>query len=189
VNNIIHWLNSNQGFVMSLLTFVYVIATITIVAYNRVTIREVQKTREEESRPYIFAYLNKDPRDSYFHFRIKNYGKRGGEISDLNINPPLEFIGKRDVKEFLNNVILAPGQALNFILLEKDEVTSQRKYDVSIKYASSYNPKKIYNEVYTLLTHYSEQMGYVDTKKSSFSDEANELRNIASYLDSIRNKL
>lgn len=68
---IVNWLNSNQGFAMSILTLVYVVATIVIVIYNRKSIKELQKTREEESRPYIFAYLHRDPRDFHFSFRVK----------------------------------------------------------------------------------------------------------------------
>lgn len=51
----VNWLNSNQGFFMSILTLVYVMATIIIVIYNRKSIQELQKTREEESRPYIYT--------------------------------------------------------------------------------------------------------------------------------------
>jgi hypothetical protein len=83
----INWLNNNQGFTMSVLTLVYVLATIVIVIYNRKSIRELQKTREEESRPYIFACLHRDPRDVYFYFRIKNYGKTGGEIESIIVSP------------------------------------------------------------------------------------------------------
>ena len=59
----IDWLNANQGFAMSVLTLVYVAATIIIVIYNRKTIKEMKDAREEESRPYVFVYLDKDPRD------------------------------------------------------------------------------------------------------------------------------
>lgn len=59
----IHWLNNNQWFVMCLLTFVYVVATIVIVYYNKKSIKEMIKIREEDNRPYVFANLEKDPRD------------------------------------------------------------------------------------------------------------------------------
>ena len=39
----IHWLNNNQGFVMCLLTFVYVVTTIVIVYYNKKSIKEMIK--------------------------------------------------------------------------------------------------------------------------------------------------
>lgn len=83
----IGWLNSNQGFVMSILTAVYVIATIVIVIYNRKSIKEMQRTREEESRPYVFAYLHKDPRDMCFYLRVKNFGKTGARINSFDISP------------------------------------------------------------------------------------------------------
>ena len=35
----VDWLNDNQGFVRSVLTLVYVVATIVIVIYNRKSIR------------------------------------------------------------------------------------------------------------------------------------------------------
>ena len=56
---IINWLNENQGFAMSLLTLIYAIATVVIVSYNRKTIKEMRESRESETRPYIFVYLQK----------------------------------------------------------------------------------------------------------------------------------
>jgi hypothetical protein len=131
---IVNWLNINQGFTMTILTLVYVIATIVIVIYNRKSIKELQNTREEESRPYIFSYLHKDPRDNWFYFRVRNYGKTGARIEKLQILPQLIFAGKKNSVEFLSNVILAPNQMLQFILNEWKEETAQKKYDVTIKY-------------------------------------------------------
>ena len=185
----VNWLNSNQGFVMSVLTFVYVLATIVIVIYNRKSIKEFQKTREEESRPYIFAHLHKDPRDICFYFRIKNYGKTGGKIESIEISPKLKFVGDKDIGEFLNNVILAPNQILQFILPERNEETAKKTYDVNIKYHQINDSKKSYEEKYSLLTQYSSQMGYTDSNSSNLSSDENSLKNIANYLDCIRNKM
>jgi len=189
MGEIIKWLNVNQGFVMSILTCVYVLATIVIVIYNRKSIKEMQKGREEESRPYIFANLQKDPRDLCFYLRIKNYGKTGGKINDINISPSLKFADDDKIDVFLKNTILAPGQSIQFIILEQSEETSKNHYDVTIKYSSTYNSKKSYFEEYKLIIQYAHQMGYSDNKKSNISDEANAMYNIANYLDAIRNKL
>lgn len=53
----IDWLNSNQGFVMCLLTLIYVLATVVIVIMNKLSINEMQKNRLEDSRPYIMINL------------------------------------------------------------------------------------------------------------------------------------
>lgn len=186
---IITWLNDNQGFVMSILTCVYVFATIIIVFYNRKSIKEMEKSREEESRPYIFGNLHKDPRDVCFYFRIKNYGKTGGKILSINISPNLKFVDDNKIEEFLKDTILAPEQVLQFIILERNEETSKNDYLVSIKYSSTNNNKKIYREEYKLITQYASQMGYTDNKTSNLSDEGNAIKNIANYIDAIRNKL
>ena len=73
----ITWMNQNQGFIMCVLTFVYVVATVIIVIMNRKSINEMKTARLEESRPYIIANLVKDPRDRCFYLKIKNYGKTG----------------------------------------------------------------------------------------------------------------
>jgi hypothetical protein len=39
----VEWVNSNQGFVMTILTFVSVTATVIIVILNGATIREMKK--------------------------------------------------------------------------------------------------------------------------------------------------
>lgn len=185
----VNWLNSNQGFVMSILTLVYVMATIIIVVYNRKSIQELQKTREEESRPYIFSYLHKDPRDMCFYFRIKNYGRTGGKIENIEVSPQLQFVDKKQVGEFLNNVILAPNQMLQFIVLERYGETSQKSYNVKIKYHSTSNLKKLHEEIYSLITQYSSQMGFTDNKASGLTEEENAMKNIANHLDSIRCKI
>ena len=189
LSDLITWLNNNQGFTMTLLTLVYVVATIVIVIYNRKSIREIEKTREEESRPYIFAYLHKDPRDLCFYLRVKNYGKTGGKIESINISPLLKLVDSKNVGDFLNNVILAPNQMLQFIVLERNEETSKEIYDVNLRYHQTNNTEKVYEEKYSLLTQYSTLMGYTDSNKSNLSETDNALRNIANYLDSIRNKM
>jgi hypothetical protein len=185
----IEWLNQNQGFVMSLLTAVYVIATVVIVIYNRKSIKEMQRSREEESRPYVFAHLNKDSRDLDFYLRIKNYGKTGAIIEQIKINPSLKFIHNTEIETFLKNVVLAPNQTLQFIVLDQEEETMKDDYHVILRYISTGSKKIQYDESYTLVIPYAHQMGYTDSKTSNLSPEENALKNIAEHLDSIRMKL
>ena len=174
---------------MSLLTLVYVGATIVIVYYNRKSIREIEKTREEESRPYIFMHLHRDPRDLCFYLRVKNYGKTGGIIKGIEIAPDLKLVDGEKIEVLLNNVILAPNQMLQFIVLERSEETAKENYNVKLRYQSTSNIEKMYEEDYSLLTQYSTLMGYTDNKNSALSETENALRNIANYLDSIRMKM
>lgn len=185
----INWLNTNQGFVMSLLTLIYVIATLIIVHYNRKTIREMKNSREAESRPYVFIYLDKDPRDMCFFVRIRNYGKSGAKINHVSITPNLKLYDNGLPENFLENVILAPSQTLEFIVLEEKEETMENDYSVSIQYSSIAESKRQYSEEYMLTIQYAHQMGYTDNSHSNLSDEANALRNISNQLDSMRRKL
>jgi hypothetical protein len=187
--NVIKWLNENQGFVMSLLTAVYVIATIVIVYYNRKSIKEMKESREAESRPYVFANLQKDPRDTCFYFRIKNYGKSVAKIDSIVITPKLKLVENDEHIEFLKNVVLAPNQIMQFIVLEEWDITSKNNYAVDIKYISISEKKCLFQENYVLSVQYAHQMGYTDHKKNGLKDGENALNNIANHLDSIRNKL
>jgi len=186
---VVNWLNSNQGFVMTILTAVYAIATIIIVFYNHKSIKEMENAREANLRPYVFAYLHKDPRDLCFYFRIKNYGKTGARVDSIQISPSLKFIYNSDVKDFLNRVILPPQQMLQFIVVEEKEETLQHEYKIQIRYSAVYKKSKKYREEYTLVVQYAHQMGYTNSKSSNLSDEANQLQNIANYLDCIRSKI
>jgi len=58
-----------------------------------------------------------------------------------------------------------------------------------LKYYPTNNYKKIYEEKYTLITQYSAHMGYTENSSSNLTEGENALRNIASHLDSIRNKI
>lgn len=182
------WLNQNQGFVMSLLTAVYVIATIVIVFYNHKSIKEMRESREAENRPYIFAYLHKDPRDTWLSFRIKNSGKTGAQIKEVIIEPSLKFYGISDSKSILKNVVMAPEQSLQFLLSDKAEEIIKTNYSFSITYSPIGVESKVYKGKYNAIIQYANLMGYSDHHTSGLSDEANALNNIAGYLDSIRNK-
>lgn len=185
----VNWLNANQGFVMCLLTLVYVIATGIIVLYNRRTIEEMRVSREAESRPYVFVYLDKDPRELCFYLRVRNYGKSGAKIQSVSITPNLNLPGGALPENFLKNVVLAPSQNLEFIVVGKKDETLKNDYDIRVRYTSIGDVRKQYSDQYTLTVRYVRQMGYTDIKRNNLSDEANALRNIASHLDSIRRKL
>lgn len=183
----INWLNLNQGFVMSVLTLVYVVATIIIVYYNRIVIREMQQSREDESRPYVFANLHKDPRDTRFSLIIKNYGNSSAQIESIDIEPKLKFISQEMPDNFMKGVVLAPNQMVYFLIAEKTVETYKKKYIAQISYKSvALRNQKIYDEQYEILTDYASNMGYSNIVNSSSSKSESALVNIVSELESIR---
>lgn len=52
MNEMIAWMNSNNGFVMAVLTFVYVIATIFICVFNGKSASATRRQTEEAQRQF-----------------------------------------------------------------------------------------------------------------------------------------
>ncbi len=182
-------MNDNQGFIMCLLTFVYVVATVIIVIMNKKSINEMKLARLDESRPYIIANLVKDPRDKCFYLKVKNYGKTGAVINQLSISPSLKLVKDGDREISVNNCVMAPGQALQFIVLEEWEKTCEQNYNFLIDYSSIERKKRTFYEEYVLVTQYAHLMGYTESKTHNLSETENALVNISRELDSIRNKM
>lgn len=179
MNTIVSWLNTNQGFVMSILTFVYVVSTIIIVVYNRKSINEMKEARIEDSRPYIFAHMYRDARDNFFSLQIKNYGKTAGKINSLNILPKLNFVKWKNVEPSLKEIVLAPNQTIYISLGEiANETLNQTEYDVEINY-TWIGRDIVYKEEYKLFIDYTKHVGYADKSKSQFTNSENMLYNIA----------
>lgn len=185
----ITWMNQNQGFIMCVLTFVYVVATVIIVIMNRKSINEMETARLEESRPYIIANLVKDPRDRCFYLKIKNYGKTGAIINSFSVLPTLKLVRDSDKEIKLDGCMLAPNQSIQFIVLEEWEHTCKQNYEVIISYSSFEKEKRKFEEKYMLVTQYAHMMGYTDNKNSNLTESENALVNIVRQLDSIRNKM
>lgn len=185
----INWLNNNEGFVMCLLTLVYVLATIIIVVMNKISTSEMKKARKEDSRPYIMANLVKDPRDMCFYIRIKNYGKTGAIIDNLEISPDLKLIKESGENISLKGCMFPPQHVIQFIILEKWDETSKNDYCIKISYDSIEDKKRHFADEYKLVTQYAHMQGYTNKKKSGASDIDNALISISNSLDSIRNKL
>lgn len=87
----IQWLNVNSGFVMAVLTLVYVIATFYIVKANRSSVLEMRQTREEETRPYVVVYLQRNPNvNGAVHLIVRNIGTTAAYDIRIQATPPIE---------------------------------------------------------------------------------------------------
>lgn len=185
----IDWLNSNQGFVMCLLTLIYVLATIVIVIMNKLSINEMQKSRLEDNRPYIMANLVKDPRDRCFYVRIKNYGKTGAVITEFNASPSLNLVKASGENIILNGCMFPPEHSIQMIVLEEWEKTSENDYNIEISYDSLESKSRHFTEKYKLVVQYAHLQGYTNSQSSNLNKTENAIVNIADCLDSIRNKI
>lgn len=183
------WFNSNEGFIMSILTFVYVLATIVIVIMNLLSIKEMKKSRLDDSRPYIMANIVKDPRDKVFYIRIKNYGKTGAIIESFDVNPDLNLVKENNQKVDIKGCLFPPEYVVQFIILEPWEKTCQNDYSIKLSYKSVERNSRSFSEEYKLVTQYAHLQGYTDNAKSNLNDVDNAIVNISNCLDSIRNKL
>lgn len=187
--NVAEFLNNNQGAVIASLTFVYVVATLIIVYFNKRSIDEMRITREEEMRPYIFAYLAFVPREGKcLTLVVKNYGKSGARIMSFSIEPEVKLISGKSDCAFMEGTILAPGQAIRLLIFDPNAEFDKEEFTVHITY-QSINKTKIFSEDYILIQQYVSQSGYVDTNRSGCDKGENALINIANSLDTMKTSM
>lgn len=185
----IEWLNGNEGFVMSVLTFVYVLATIIIVIINRISIKEMRKSRQEDNRPYIIANLVKDPRDKVFYLRIKNYGKMAAVIESFDIEPELKLVKENNKSVDIKGCLFPPECVIQFIVLEGWEETCKIDYTAKVSYNSLEKKPRSFSDEYKIVTQYAHLQGFTNYKKTGASDSENALISISNSIDAIRNKM
>ena len=177
--------NDNQGFIMVLLTLVYVVATIIIVCQmsksNRIS-RQLEKNR---CRPYvIFDIFVK--KELFIHASIKNIGFTPACNVKVNITPALtkEIEGKV-VKSILADHVfklLAPGREIDDYIASTGDKEKTLSYQGTIEYEDSESEK--YSEPFEIdISYYKERRHIVD------KNVGQELGNIGRTLDKIERTL
>lgn len=122
---VLRWLNQNQGFVTSVLTLVYVIATLCIVFValraNRLSAKQLTQALELErhrSRPYVIFDL--EPRLGIVYVVLRNIGATPAHKVRVSVTPLLEtVINGEQVQSALTKGdigFIAPGRRLEDIL-------------------------------------------------------------------------
>ena len=103
----LEWINNNQGFVMVVLTAVYVIATIAICLFNyksaqatREQVAESARQFEETNRAFLTVYAD-FIRNGLFVLCVSNSGNKPAK--EINVNIGEEYF-KNIKQEFLPNV-------------------------------------------------------------------------------------
>lgn len=87
---IIKFLDQHNGFIMAILTFVYVVFTIFIFIANSRSVKEMKLSREEENRPYIISYFYLKPKGTA-ELIIENIGKSIARNVSIKIFPEFKF--------------------------------------------------------------------------------------------------
>ena len=173
----IDWLNGNTGFVMSILTAVYVLATILILKESRSTNRlqydAIMQSAAFESgrnRPYVVfeiiservTYSGYDS-DLYYYAKVQNIGRTSAHNLSIKTSPEINAMqgfGPKNEKEYripsiLKNELsfLAPGGHIKDYVgparfLFEENSDDDLRYDISITYSDINN--KSYEESYII---------------------------------------
>jgi len=151
---IIRWLNNNQGFTMIILTFVYIITTILIFVANYFSVKELKRTREDQTRPYVIVYLDVFP-SQIVQLIIHNTGKtvaKNVRITSVpELNKPKEFPLKKSYF-FTKSVPSIPPDYKYFAFVGKfnelkTKTGTYEKYTFTVTYNDSSNKNK-YSETF-----------------------------------------
>ena len=114
INCTLHWINTNAGAVNAILTFVYVISTIIIVYYNRISIKEIQMTRKLQTMPDVNVSIETEKKAVYFV--IRNTGN--STAYKINIKISKDFIDSlpeqygKLYESFASNYLGAPEKVI-----------------------------------------------------------------------------
>jgi len=146
---IVKWLNTNQGFTMIILTFVYITATVLIFVANYLSVKELKRTRVEQSRPHVIVYLDVFP-SRIVQLIIHNIGKtvaRNVKITSIpELNKPNEFPLKKSYF-FTKAIPIIPPDYKYFAFLGtfnelKTKTGEYEKYTFEVTYNDSSNKNK-----------------------------------------------
>lgn len=115
----VEWLNNNQGFVLSILTAVYVIATILIllatVWSNRIASRAIEHSQElhrQQTRPYVVFDIICDGK--FATASLHNYGTMPAFDVAVQLDQEFKSIANRKSTLLRNPIgMVAPGRTIS----------------------------------------------------------------------------
>ncbi|KAI3350759.1 hypothetical protein FDB30_03650 [Clostridium botulinum] len=122
------------------------------------TLKQTNKISLDSNRAYIIFYIDKNRAESSSNLVIKNFGKTGGKLISLTLDPTLDYEKSKIgvlVKPITNysNIFLAPGQSIKSAFFF--ESYPDTKFNISISYETC---GKLYNESYTIDLDYYESI-------------------------------
>lgn len=144
---IVEFLNNYNGFVISILTTILVVATIWYARVTKKILKVNEQTHIEMTRPYVLVSF--EGVNNGLEFRIKNFGKTAAYKTTVLIDPPLDnidmLLGEKLNKHFkyghkpmLNQQFLPPDFEVKTILQMGEEYVKndklERVFNVKIDY-------------------------------------------------------
>ena len=156
--DLLKWINANQGAIMAILTLIYVVATIFILRANSSSVKEMEKTREEENRPYVVAYLDSNTH-GVVKFVLKNIGKTMAFDTRVEVSPRIEIPEKMPLSDsnLLNQPIpnIPPQYSYTAYLGMSWDIKDKEKnaypvYKATVTYKSTNDEKTSYVEEYIM---------------------------------------
>lgn len=183
----IDWCNTNQGFVMALLTLVYVIATIGIVLLARhsnkiaqANLKTLVDLEREKSRPLIDVDLVPD--SIFLSLHVSNRGLTPAYEVKFSITPPLEYLegnGQSIPLTLLGNGLasLAPGSTTKTLIgsfLELKEANPSLQYTGEVVFKSADN--RSYKSPVNIDLRWREDNRYIH--RNTIHDVAEQLKKI-----------
>ena len=157
---IIDFLNEYNGFVISILTSILVLATIWYAWVTKRILKVNEQTHIETTRPYVLVSF--EGVDDGLEFKIKNFGKTAAYKTTILIDPPLDnidmLLGEKLNKHFkyghkpmLNQQFLPPDFEVTTVLQIGQEYVKNeeldRVFNIKIDY-QNYEEKKFSTEYF-----------------------------------------
>jgi len=111
----IEWANANQGFIMVVLTAVYVVTTIVLVFQAKHSNKLTKEAMMRVSRPFLIIDLFPD--SEFIYLRVKNTGVVPATDISVIFDKEVKAIGDSSLNEMLQKLhFIGPGIELKFLL-------------------------------------------------------------------------
>ena len=130
INQAITWINANQGFVIVILTIVYVLTTIRLWLSAKHSNKLTKEAMMRVSRPFIIVDLYRDK--ELLYLRVKNTGVIPALDVSAQFDKQVKIYSNNSLNEILKKLtIVGPGVEIKFFL---DKIGSfiQRNEDIPV---------------------------------------------------------
>lgn len=188
-NKMWSFLQSYNGALSVIGTLIVALISFFSLFVSMKTLKEMRETREDENRPYVIVYLNKEPKDVWFELCLKNFGKTAARIEDLILVPELKTCSGKSFGKVFQNTVLMPNQKIHTLFIDNnaDAVKKFGNLHMKCKYSVLGRHTKIYEEEYDVNYEYTQEFAYEGERKTNGQSVAeNSLQNIAEALDIMR---
>lgn len=154
-----------------------VVSTLVAITSIFIALKSLKLTRksiEEANRPYVTCFVSAiDTGFQAKYFVIKNFGKSGARIINIEFNKNLPELGRNGTIDSIINSLIAPNQKFMTAVPSKmDDIV-----DVKITYKDSNN--NLFEESHTINFGYSQDLVFKTVKHSHLNDTANTMQNVA----------